>query len=350
MGSAMSFPLLCLINKAVVDLSLADLLETKKIGWTEFVQHRCLINGDDLLLREPKVGSDILKQAVIRNGGEVGLIVNEDKSGVSAVHAEINSTMFERSTAGWEKKKKTNGNSLYMSPDVQDVLGVAFEGTRTKEGFIRVVRANAKLLAEQEDKLLWKLPFSYQAAARKDKKIKKSLLVSPPASQDDQWNLFPVVSAPEGYEMTHEETKEILTSEVDRVRKNAIELQKAKSMKAFCQRKGVTDTWAQFTFGPRKVKKPIPHGKSWRSLIKKKKGPVEEKVLRCLAEAYLQKKKERLVREEVETTSAAGIFDLFHDISLYPSAIQYLTELIRVDTPKSCLERLVATLEMILRC
>jgi len=30
MGSAMSFPLLCLINKAVVDLSLADLLENKK--------------------------------------------------------------------------------------------------------------------------------------------------------------------------------------------------------------------------------------------------------------------------------------------------------------------------------
>jgi hypothetical protein len=71
----------------------------------------------------------------------------------------------------------------------------------------------------------------------------------------------------------------------------------------------------------------------------KKRRPGEEKILRCLAERYIEKKNNRLVEEEAESTSVEGNWDLFHDESLYPSKISYLTEAIRVQLPKSRLER-----------
>jgi hypothetical protein len=331
MGSSMSFPLLCLINKSVVDLALTDLLQDRVISFKEWTQHRCLINGDDLLLREPKKKSN-LKEAIIRNGSAVGLIVNEEKSGVSDEHAEINSTLF--TSSGTVKEKKTNANALYMKPDVSDVLGLAYEATSTMKAFIRVVRANVGLLARQEDKFLWKLPFPYQAAVRKNKKIKKSLLLGPLALKDPGLNIFPVVTPPEGYELTREEEIEVLNSEVEKVREKAIFLQQAKAMKLFCESRRITDHWAQFTFEPRRKVPVQPHNRSWRSMTKKRR-PGEEKILRCLAERYIEKKKNRLVEEEVETTSVAGNWDLFHDESLYPNMIEYLVNTIRATNAKN---------------
>jgi hypothetical protein len=266
MGSVMSFPLLCLINKTLVDLALVDLLEDGVISFNEWTQHRCLINGDDLLLREPKRKSN-LKDAIIRHGSAIGLIVNEEKSGVSDEHAEINSTLF--SSSGSLKEKKTNANALYMKPNVSDVLGLAYEATSTKKAFIRVVRANAGLLARQEDKFLWKLPYPYQAAVRKDKKIKKSLLLGPLALKDPSLNLFPVVEPPEGYNLSREEVTEVLNSEVDRLREKAIFLQRAKGVKLFCEERKVSEIWGQFTFEPRKKIPLAPHGHSWRFMLKK---------------------------------------------------------------------------------
>jgi hypothetical protein len=325
MGSAMSFPLLCLINKSLVDLSLVELLQSGVISFNEWTQHRCLINGDDLLLREPKRNSN-LKDAIIRNGSAIGLIVNEEKSGVSEEHAEINSTLF--SSKGTVREKKTNANALYMKPDVNDVLGIAYEATSTMKAFIRVVRANAGLLARQEDKLLWKLPFPYQAAVRKDRKIKRSLLLGPLALRDPGLNIFPVVTVPEGYDLSREEETEVMNSEVERLREKAIDLQKIKAAKLFYENTRTGGSWAQFTFEPRKRIPVGPHGKSWRSMTKKRSRS-EEKILRCLAERYILKKKNRLVEEEVETTSVAGNWDLFHDESLYPNKIEYLVNTIR---------------------
>lgn len=335
MGSVMSFPLLCLINKTLVDLSLVELLQDGVISFNEWTQHRCLINGDDLLLREPKKRSN-LKDAIIRNGSAIGLVVNEEKSGVSDVNAEINSTLF--TSCGSVREKKTNANALYMKPDVSDVLGLAYEATSTMKAFIRVVRANAGLLARQEDKFLWKLPFPYQAAVRKNRKIKKALLLGPLALKDPDLNIFPVVDPPEGFELSREETVEVLNSEVHRLREKAIFLQRAKGCKAVCERKKETIHFGQFTFEPRR-KVPIgPHNKSWRFMLKKRR-PGEEKILRCLAERYIEKKRNRLVEEEEESTSAEDSWESFHDESMYPSKISYLAEAIKAQLPKSRLER-----------
>lgn len=271
MGSVLSFPLLCLINKTVVDLSLTDLLESREISFNDWTTHKCLINGDDLLLKEPFIGSS-LKDRVIFNGGMIGLETNNEKCLQSECMAEINSTLFTHK--GLVKEKKTNANAMYMKPEVNDVLGVAYEATRTVKAFKRAVRANANFLSQQEKKWLWKLPYPYQAACRKDKKIKKACLSTSFLRRDQMANLLPVVPVPEGYELTREEEVALIDEEVSRVRARAIELLVKKSKTK--EKKRVARI---------EVKKP-----SWRSLLKRE-APSEDTVLAVLARGYLEKQK-----------------------------------------------------------
>lgn len=325
MGSALSFPLLCLINKTVVDMSLTDLLLARVISFNEWTQHRCLINGDDLLVKEPKERSN-LKDAIIRNGSAIGLIVNEEKSGVSDEHAEINSTSF--SSGGTVKQVKTNAGSLYMSPDTEDVLGFAKESCRSIRSFVRVARANANLLAKQEDKMLWRLPFPYQAAVRKDKKLKKAVGLMPLSRKGTLGNLFPIVPKPADYFLTREEEVRVLNSEVERVRNDAIELQKAKAMMKFCGRKKIDGHWGTHSF--RVIEKPVlvPHGRSWRSLTRKRRAQRDD-ILLCLERAFRDKQKDTLVEVDGLAPSYLEVSDEFHDESLYSSKIDYLTQAIR---------------------
>jgi hypothetical protein len=318
MGSAMSFPLLCLINKTVVDLSLNDLLTAGVIKFNVWTQHRCLINGDDLLIKEPHRKSN-LKDAIIRNGSAVGLIVNEEKSMDSVSDAEINSTLFtERGTV---REKKTNANALYMKPDVSDVLGLAREATVTLQGFKRVVRANAGLLARQEDKQLFKLPYPYQTVCRKDRKIKKALMSSPISARPSLANLFPITDRPDRYDLSREEEVAVLRDRVEAIRKDAIEFQIAKQAKE-------------------KFKTKVrPCIRSWRSLIRRKKATERETILTVLCEAFWKKEKQKLVEEDGLAPSYLEIGDMFHDESLYPNKISYLIDAIRgyqVPKPKPC--------------
>jgi hypothetical protein len=80
MGSLMSFPLLCLVNKTVVDLAMIDLLEDKKVTFKEWTSHRCLINGDDLILRSPVNDHRLYDEPHRRWGSAIGLVVNRDKT------------------------------------------------------------------------------------------------------------------------------------------------------------------------------------------------------------------------------------------------------------------------------
>lgn len=325
MGSALSFPLLCLINKTVVDMSLTDLLLSRVIDFKEWTQHRCLINGDDLLVKEPKRRSN-LKDAIIRNGSAVGLIVNEEKSGVSEDHAEINSTSF--TSRGTVKQVKTNASSLYMSAETEDVLGFALESCRSLKSFVRVARANAKLLAKQEDKMLWRLPFPYQAAVRKDKKLKKAVSVAPLSHKRALGNLFPIVPKPADYFLTREEEVFTLNNEVERVRNDAIELQKAKAMMKFCKRKGREDYWGTHIFRVTEDPVLVLHGRSWRSLTKKRKAQRDD-ILLCLDRAFRDKQKNILVEGDGLVPSYREIDDEFHDESLYSSKIEYLVHAIK---------------------
>jgi hypothetical protein len=284
MGSLMSFPLLCLVNKTVVDLALTDLMQGGQLSFKEWTSHRLMINGDDLLTKEPRSDSK-LADRIFFHGGEVGLRSNWEKTMKSAVEAEINSTLFREGT----EVKKTNVAAVYMRPDTDDVLGYARESTSTAEGFRKVVRTNAKLLALQERKNYRYLPSLLKRVCKSDRKIRKALQSYPPPSNGHgNPNFFPVDPVPRDYDLTVEEEIELIDERVEEVREKAI------LVASRCS-EGPSG-WSMLDLPKRnRVSNEV---KSWRFVKYEKKPPREEEtILRVLARGWERKQKERLVEE-----------------------------------------------------
>lgn len=286
MGSLMSFPILCLVNKTINDLALTDLLQGGQLSFKEWTSHRLLVNGDDLLTKEPRKDSN-LGERIFSHGGQVGLVSNWEKTLKSEVEAEINSTLFR----GGSEVKKTNVAAFYMRPDTGDVLGYAKDASRTAEGFRKIVRANCKLLAKQEQKRYRDLPFSLQRVCKSDRKIRRALQSYPVVPEGhDHHNFFPVDPLPEGYGLTREEEIMLIHERVDRVREEAIRLLSGGSE------------------GDPRLGNPLPKKqkgraeqltKSWRFVKYEKKPTREEKtILRVLARGWEAKQKRLLVEEE----------------------------------------------------
>lgn len=299
MGSFMSFPLLCLTNKSIVDLSLTDLLESRQLTFEEWSQHKCLINGDDLLLREPRKDSN-LRDRIIYNGKQVGMETNKEKCLKADDKAEINSTLF---VAG-EKKKKTNARALYMEPDVEDVLGLAYEATGTREGFIQCVHANIGTLKKQKDKFLWKLPRFYQGICRKNKKIKKALFCAPVSERPPPENFLPVREKPDGYDLLPEEERRLISEKVSMMRERVvsrrisqlIDEQRRKDENEKRKERGED-------LIPKKSKISVgPAVTSWRKLLKKKKTKEREMTLSFLADYFEEEKKDLMIESEIGTS------------------------------------------------
>lgn len=273
MGSVMSFPLLCLINKTVVDLSLNDLLETGKIQFDEWTGHRCLINGDDLLAREPR-NESLLRPLIRKHGCKIGLEVNEEKTMVSKHEGEINSTLFVDGSV----QRKVNAGALFMRPDVSDVLGFAAEATLSPAGFRRVVRANAHVLAKQEIKVHGYLPDPLREVCLKDAKIRRALSSVPLSRREPPRNLFNVETRPLGYDLDRSEEVRIVNERVSQLR-------------------SMTDCWRterkQF-----RTKVAIGQRSPASALRYKKPAREEDTILSVLARAWERKLKESLREEE----------------------------------------------------
>lgn len=281
MGSVMSFPLLCLINKTVFDLSLEDLLVQGKIAFHEWTRHRCRINGDDLLSREPLEGS-YLRDRVSFHGSSVGLETNEEKTMVSSDVGEINSTAFYSGV----RQRKVNAAALYMRPDVSDVLGFAAQSTITKAGFRRVVRANAHILAKQPEKVLAPLAPSLVEVCLGDAKIRKALSSVPDRRRAERGNLFPVEPRPPGYDLDRSEEVRLINDRVALLR-------------------DIASTWNRRRDPPFRTT-VTPWVRSPRSALRYKKPPLEEDtILSVLAKGWETKVKESL-RDE---TAAYEVFD-----------------------------------------
>ncbi|QKI79888.1 RNA-dependent RNA polymerase [Erysiphe necator associated ourmia-like virus 58] len=282
MGSPMSFPLLCLVNKTVVDLALTDLLQAGEIQFKEWTGHRCLINGDDLLTRSTSSGR--LESAIARRGSEIGLIVNKEKTLTDPEYGEINSTVFKNCV----RQKKTNVAALWMGSEVGDCLGFAHESTRTGTGFSMVAQNNATRLARQKIKTSVELPYSRKMLVLSCGKLKTALKSVPTSSVPEVTNLFPVVAEPDGYDLTREEEDCAIGLEVQRVRERgawkALPSEKRKNTAA---RKAVRSELCSRL-------KPF-------SLLRKKEPDGKERVLLCLARAWEKKvKNEIFLAEPVE--------------------------------------------------
>jgi len=283
MGSPMSFPLLCLINKAVVDLALSSLMREKKISVKEWTEHRCRINGDDLLTRSTSNGD--LVAAISSEGAAVGLRVNREKTMRSERDAEINSTAFRDGVL----VKKTNVASLWMRAEVEDVLGFADDSCATAAGFRKVAEGNASRLSAAENKVQRRLAGSRREQVCRSRKLKAALRARPATKVPNATNLFPVVRRPCGYDLTQKEEVEIITGEVVRIR----------ATEAW---KGLRPEAARIA-KLRKVKEIVPDTVRSRRdkimrLLKFKQPVQEDRTLSVLAKHWEYKRKEQLRVEE----------------------------------------------------
>lgn len=269
MGSLMSFPLLCLINKTVVDLSLVDAVHKGKATWKEFRAHRCLINGDDLLYRELDSSRGIL-DGILFHGGAVGLVVNEEKTMVCPDWAEVNSTAFYRGT----KQKKTNVGVLELSRDVSDPVGFLADSLRTTSSFRRMARKWVTPIRQAERKVQGPIPPMFFTVLLRDRYIGQALRWQP-ARRRQPPNPFPVVTKPAGYDLTRGEEVCYISERVARLMDGGYKPEK-----------------------PVRCSTPSGAVASIQSQLRKKKPTVEDNILKVLADGWQQKTKEKLWLED----------------------------------------------------
>jgi len=294
MGSLMSFPLLCLVNKTVVDMALTTLLTSGKIRFKEWTGHRCLINGDDLLTRD--VSSGGLVDAIEAEGTQVGLVVNKEKTMSDPEYGEINSTVFKNCI----EEKKTNVSALWMEEGIEDVAGFAREATISPRGFRMVMLANVSRLARQKTKTAHRLPGDLISTILSSKRLKHAISARPAAKIPELTNLFPVVPLPDGYGLSREEEVAVLRREVQRAR------DEERWTDLYSQRKKRKVQQREMLALPGER---LPGRKIWKLLQPKKTTPLET-TLSCFAREWEQKRKEALLADSAFDDPTMIVSDL----------------------------------------
>ncbi|QKI79938.1 RNA-dependent RNA polymerase [Erysiphe necator associated ourmia-like virus 109] len=274
MGSVMSFPLLCIINKTVVDMALTAMMERKEIGFKEWSGHPLLVNGDDLLTREVRTTTN-LRGEIVAQGGEVGLVVNQEKTLVSDYQGEINSTLFEHG----KKQRKFNASSMWMDADVEDVLGFAAEATSDGKTFRKIVRRNVNILAKQVDKHLTEIPLSLVTVCRKDPKIRAAITSLPDRVKRTKTGVISMATRPENYSLSRDEEHKAMREEIERVREAGIE----KGSERVPKYKPVV----------------LPDAKSFNSVRKRRQKNTAELMPSCYVRCFVEKEKNEGVLREV---------------------------------------------------
>jgi len=281
MGSVMSFPLLCLINKTVVDLSMDRLLVGKEISFSEWSSHRLLINGDDLLTREVRKKTN-LRGYISEEGLQVGLVVNTEKTMSSFDHCEINSTLF---TNG-RKVRKFNASAVWMDPGVEDVLGFAAQASPSVKVFRKLVRWNANILAKASDKHLAQIPPHLQVVCRKDKKIRRAITSLPKSDRPIVKSVIRMAPEPDGYDLVTSEEHQAMLEEIER-----------------CREEGVA--WASAKAARKKFRTTaIPNQISYSKALKQRQTSEQELIPACYVRAYTAKLQDALVEEYVAGSSS----------------------------------------------
>lgn len=283
MGSLMSFPLLCLINKVCVDLALVDLAEAGTISWKQFRAHRCLINGDDLLYREFDNSRGILA-GILRHGSLAGLVVNEEKTMVSDVYAELNSTVFKDA----RKQKKTNVSVVEWRSEVSDPIGFISDSVCKPSTFRSLICDWRVPIRRAWPKVQGPVPPKFM---RELWRFRRELTFRPLLQHQGRPNPFPVITKPAGYDLSREEEVCYITERVARLREECASAPRARCGRSF------------FRFA--KVKLPLPkisQGEhvSIQRVLRKEETSCEDNVLKLLADSWQRKLKEKLLKEEPE--------------------------------------------------
>jgi len=132
MGNLLSFPVLCLLNRATV--GLARSLRYRRSGMRYAAKIRpVIINGDDIAF----TGDDVDYVNWKRVTSCFGLVVNDEKTGVSPLRLELNSRSFEirkgpdGRTNLVRSVRKPVLSALMRNDEPGCILGPLFEGLRT---------------------------------------------------------------------------------------------------------------------------------------------------------------------------------------------------------------------------
>jgi hypothetical protein len=263
-----------LFNKTVVDMALVRLLERKEISFKEWSGHRLLVNGDDLLTREPRSDTN-LRDVVSEVGAAVGLRVNREKTMVSPTDGEINSTYFKDG----HRVRKFNASAIWMDAGTEDVLGFARDASVDGKTFRKLVRSNLHILSKQSDKHLDEIRPVLQGLCRKDKKIRKALTSLPETVRTTERGVIEMAQRPEDYELSRDEEQEAMRNEIERVRERGIARSAVRR--------------------PPFTTRAVPNAVSYSSVLKKKREARQELVPACYLRAFINKRKSALVEEEL---------------------------------------------------
>jgi hypothetical protein len=266
MGSKMSFPLLCFINKACVDLALADLAQRGEISWKEFRVHRCLINGDDLLTREPTAASSFFA-GLILHGSLVGLTPNQEKTMRSPDWAEVNSTAFYQG----RKQKKTNVSVLAWDREVSDPIGFIADSVCKPSSFRSSLPIWALSIKRAWPKLQGPIPPSFM---RELWRYKRELSFRPSGTTPTP-NPFPIVVKPADYDLSREEEVSYISQRVARLKSIGYKPKRLRVCRAV---DGVSC--------------PI------QQALRKIKPTEEDNILKVLADGWYEKKRNSLLAED----------------------------------------------------
>lgn len=293
MGSPMSFPLLCMINKTVVDMALTDLLKGKEISFKEWTSHRCLINGDDLLTKSTSNGD--LFRAICTHGSQVGLVTNLEKTLIDPKWGEINSTPFYRC----KKQKKTNVHALWMEEQVADVIGFARASTVTIPGFLQCVKNNANRLARQKVKSELCLGSRRVRALFKNRSTREAVSSIPISKVPEVTNLFPVEVMPDNFVLSRQEQDEAINEHVQLIRdRNAWVTPLREKKKIKKQRRKVKTEVREIAFS------------KFNKLLKPKKPSREKQTLSIFVRRWEKSRKEGLADETYGLEPAQIVSDL----------------------------------------
>lgn len=285
MGSLMSFPMLCLFNKTLVDMALADslgMLSRRRIHRDDLMvyqTHRCKINGDDLLTRVPPRQKKDFVACMAVWGREIGLIVNEEKTMRSSVFAEINSTVFRNA----QEDKKTNLKVLGVGRrNVGDALELAEGSTVSESGVKYALEALQPAFSVQKDKKVRKHP-RLVAFLRGNKRL-RAASTAVPNEEEKEKNLFPVVDRPDNYDLLPCEERRIVEREVNRLRPVALAWKED-------EKKGPA----------RKVKWTFADSRSFSAVVRQRGRRSQETILECLDRAFRQDRLELVDNSWIET-------------------------------------------------
>jgi len=129
MGNLMSFPILCLINKACFDM--ASSLRRKRTKERRY--RKVIINGDDIAF----CGDDHMYNDWVMVTSTYGLVVNREKTGISSEFIELNSRSYQVKK-GFLRKPVLS--ALQPGLDPSCLLTRLWEGMRTlSPGSLRYV-------------------------------------------------------------------------------------------------------------------------------------------------------------------------------------------------------------------